>query len=252
MITIFETPEHRNVMFHDLSEGSMVQANQHMIIHNETGMLLDPGGHKTYMKLFSAATGLVAPSQFRHIFFSHQDPDIIAAANGWLMVTDAKAYLSSLWMRFIPHFGVDELVINRIHPIPDEGMMVDVGGAPILLVPAHFLHSGGNFQVYDPVAKILYSGDLGTSLGAPYTMVEDFAAHIPYMKGFHERYLPSRKAIERWANTVSKLEIDILAPQHGAVMSGRDLVSRYIEWATGLECYLDRDMDAYPLPGLPE
>ncbi len=251
MITIFETPEHRNVLFHDLSEGSMVQANQHMIIHNGVAMLLDPGGHKTYMKLFSAATGLVAPSAFQHIFFSHQDPDIIAAANGWLMVTDATAYLSALWMRFIPHFGVDELVINRIRPIPDEGMTVDVGGAPMVLLPAHFLHSEGNFQVYDPVAKILYSGDLGTSLGAPYTAVPDFDAHVPYMKPFHERYMPSRRAVARWVNTVARLDVEILAPQHGAYFVGRDLVRRYVDWVAGIDCYLDADVNAYPIPGAP-
>jgi len=248
MITLFETPTHRNVMFHDLSEGSMVQANQHMIIHNGEAMLLDPGGHKVYMKLFSAATGLVAPSSFRHIFFSHQDPDIIAAANGWLMVTDATAYLSALWMRFIPHFGVDELVINRIRAIPDEGMTVSVGGEPMVLIPAHFLHSSGNFQVYDPVAKILYSGDLGTSLGAGSPIVTDFDAHIPFMKGFHERYLPTKVAIARWVKTVAQLDIEILAPQHGAIFPNRDLVLRYIDWVSTVECPLDRDQESYPIP----
>ena len=248
MITLFENTTHRNVMFHDLSEGSMVQANQHMIIHNGEAMLLDPGGHKVYMKLFSSATGLVAPSSFKHIFFSHQDPDIIAAANGWLMVTDATAYLSSLWMRFIPHFGVDELVIERIRPIPDEGMIVQVGQAPMMLIPAHFLHSSGNFQVYDPVSRILYSGDLGTSLGAPSPTVTDFDAHVPFMKGFHERYLPSKVAIARWVNTVSSLEIDILAPQHGAVFPNRDLVRRYIDWVSTIECPLDKPIEGYPLP----
>jgi flavorubredoxin len=210
---------------------------------------MDPGGHKNYMKLFSADTGLVAPSDFRHIFFSHQDPDIIAAANGWLMVTDATAYLSALWMRFIPHFGVDELVINRITPIPDEGMTVDVGGAPMVLLPAHFLHSEGNFQVYDPVSKILYTGDLATSLGAPYTSVPDFDAHVQYMDGFHRRYLPSRRAIARWVNTVARLEIDIIAPQHGAIFPNREMVKRYIDWVSGIECYLDTELDSYPIPG---
>ncbi len=248
MLTLFESANHRNVMFHDLSEGSMVQANQHMIIHEGEAMLLDPGGHKVYMKLFSAATGMVAPTHFRHIVFSHQDPDIIAAANGWLMVTDARAYLSALWMRFIPHFGVDELVISRITPVPDEGMTVEVGGAKMLLLPAHFLHSPGNFQVYDPVSRTLYSGDLGASLGAPSPMVEDFDAHIPFMKGFHERYIPSRVALERWVNTVSKLDIERMAPQHGAIFNTRDQVRRFMDWVLTLTCPLDGPAGSFPIP----
>ena len=39
--------------------------------------------------------------------------DIVAALNGWLMTTDADAYVSSLWTRFVPHFGFDHLVSTQ-------------------------------------------------------------------------------------------------------------------------------------------
>ena len=32
-------------------------------------------------------------------------------------------------------------------------------------VPAHYLHSSGNFNVYDPQARVLFSGDIGAALG---------------------------------------------------------------------------------------
>jgi flavorubredoxin len=156
MIKLFENENHKNLFVNDLSVGQMVQANQHLIIHNGEGIILDPGGHKVYTKLFSMLSSEMKSNGLKHIFFSHQDPDIIAAANGWLMVTDAQAYLSALWMRFIPHFGVDEMVVGRIKPIPDEGMRISLGGASLIFLPAHFLHSPGNFQVYDPTSKILY------------------------------------------------------------------------------------------------
>ena len=46
------------------------------------------------------------------------------------------------------------------------------------MIPAHFLHSAGNFQVYDPVSKVLYTGDLGASIGMDYMDVTDFDAHL--------------------------------------------------------------------------
>ncbi len=107
------------------------------------------------------------------------------------MTTDADAYISSLWTRFVPHFGFDHILADRLKPIPDQGMVFDLAGSKLLALPAHFLHSEGNFQLYDPVSKILYTGDLGASTGIDYTVVRDFNAHLRYMEGFHRRYMGS-------------------------------------------------------------
>lgn len=248
MVSLFQTPTHRNVMFHDLSEGSMVQANQHLIVSNGEGMILDPGGHKVYTKLFAQSSEVVSSSKLKYIFLSHQDPDIVAALNGWLMVTEADAYISEIWTRFVTHFGIDGYAARRIKPIPDGGMSLELGGTSLTLLPAHFLHSAGNFHVYDPVSKILYSGDLGTSLGANYTHVTDFDAHVQYMQGFHQRFMPSSRALKRWAQMARGLDIETMAPQHGAVFASRDLVRRFIDWAEALECGVDLIPDAYAAP----
>jgi flavorubredoxin len=248
MITLHEADGHRNVMFHEFSTGEMVQANQHLIVHNGRGMLLDPGGHKVYTKLFAELAGVVNPNGLEYILFSHQDPDIVAAANGWLMVTDAAALAPSLWMRFIPHFGIDELVIKRMTPVPDEGMTIELAGCPLKLLPAHFLHSAGNLHVYDTVSKILYSGDLGASMEAPSMIVEDFDAHIPFMEGFHKRYMASNRAMRAWAKMARTLDIETIAPQHGAIFKGRAMAARFIDWVETVECGVDLIADGYSVP----
>jgi flavorubredoxin len=226
---------HANVVFPDLCEGEMVQANQHLIVANGVGMLLDPGGHKVYTKLIAGLAAHLPAHKLAHLLFSHQDPDIVAAANGWLMVSDATAHLSQIWMRFLPHFGIDDLVLRRVRPIPDAGETLDLGGTPLKLIPAHFLHSPGNFQVYDPVARILYTGDLGASIGAPYDEVQDFDAHIQYMSGFHTRYMPSPVVMKRWAAMARGLDLELIAPQHGAMIP-RAVVPRFIDWIDSLIC----------------
>ncbi len=236
MKLLFQSDDHRNVMFEDLTEGAMVQANQHLVIHNGEGLLLDPGGHKVYTKLLASMSPHLPPVKLKHLFFSHQDPDIIASANGWLLTTDAQAYLSEIWMRFIPHFGIDSLVIKRIQPIPDAGGKIVLGGVELKLIPAHFLHSPGNFQVYDPVAKILYSGDLGASPAAPQPFVEDFDAHVKEMEGFHRRYMPSPEVFKKWAAMARTLDLETIAPQHGAIFKGPAMVKRFIDWIDQLPC----------------
>ena len=106
-------------------------------------------------------------------------------------------------------------------------------------IPAHYLHSSGNFNVYDPKARILFSGDMGAALvpadktnGSMF--VSDFAGHIQYMEGFHRRWLGSAQARDAWVAQVSKLDIHMLAPQHGLVFKGDD-VKRFIDWIAGLD-----------------
>jgi len=245
---LFENTEHKNVLLEDFTSGQMVQSNQHIIVHGDEAILLDPGGHKLYSQAIDELSKVVPQRKLKHILFSHQDPDIVAAANAWLMVTEARAYLPQLWVRFIMHFGVDEMVSDRIEALPDQGRVLDVGGTSMLLLPAHFMHSAGNFHLYDPVAKILYSGDLGASLGQTYTVVENFEDHLQYMEGFHRRYMASGDVLKRWVAMVRPLDIDIIAPQHGAMLVGEENVTQFIAWIEGLECGIDLMKDLYRLP----
>ena len=246
---LYQDDTHKNVLLEDFGLGGLaVQANQHVIVHKEAGMILDPGGHKIYSKVLLETMSVLGGTDLRYIFLSHQDPDIVAAVNGWLMTTDADALISSLWLRFVPHFGIDHLVEHRLKPIPDPGMIIDLAGAQLTVLPAHFLHSPGNFQIYDPIAKILYSGDLGASLGMDYVFVSDFDAHTAYMEAFHKRYMASSVAMQAWASMVRKLDIEIIAPQHGALFKGKEMVGRFIDWCAQLQCGVDLVEELYTMP----
>jgi len=248
MDVLYQDDAHKNIWLDDFGHGLAIQANQHLIVHGEDALILDPGGHKAYRDTLAGVSSQIKLTQLKHLFLSHQDPDIVAAVNGWLMTTDAKAWCSELWVRFVPHFGLDRLVEDRLKSIPDEGMVLDLGGAPLYIVPAHFLHSVGNFQIYDPLSKILYSGDLGASLNTDERFVSDFEAHLPTMKHFHERYMTSNKAMRAWADMVADLDIDIIAPQHGAAFKGKAMVDRFINWCRELQCGIDIMAGIYKLP----
>jgi flavorubredoxin len=246
---LFDQGNHKNVLLEDVSAGGhAVQANQHVIVDGASGMILDPGGHKVYSKVLAATLATLGKAKLEILFLSHQDPDIVAATNGWLMTTDATGYVSKLWTRFVSHFGLDHLVQSRLLPIPDEGMRLKLGSTELLVLPAHFLHSPGNFHVYDPVSKILYSGDLGASLGGEDVEVKDFDKHIPLMEGFHRRYMSGAAAMKGWAAMVRQLPIEIIAPQHGALFRGKEMVNRFIDWVDGMPCGMDLMADGYRIP----
>ncbi len=79
------------------------------------------------------------------------------------------------------------------------------------------------------------SGDIGAGLeepGGP-IFVDDFDAHIEAMRYFHQRWMPSNQAKQQWLDRVRKLDIDIMAPQHGRIFQG-DNVQRFLDWFEAL------------------
>jgi hypothetical protein len=52
-------------------------------------------------------------------------------------------------------------------------------------------------------------------------IVEDFSRHIRHAEAFHKRWMGSDRAKRDWCERVSRLEIDMLVPQHGGDLSGR-------------------------------
>ena len=247
---LFQSDDHRVYMFSEYSPKDAIQSNQYLIVHKGKGILLDPGGNRTYHRLLDHISQIINPKEdLIYILLSHQDPDIVASLNGWLMVTRAEALISKLWIRFLPHFGLSGWLEGRVKPVEDSGGSIELNGCRLYILPAHFLHSPGNFQVYDPVSKILFSGDAGASVGQDYMEVYSIKGHIKYMEGFHKRYMASNKICRLWAKMVERLDIEIIAPQHGAVMIGREAVKEFISWIKELRCGVDLlSEENYKLP----
>ena len=114
-------------------------------------------------------------------------------------------------------------------------------GFELEVVPAHFLHSEGQINVYDPVSKVLFSGDIGAAMLPPErdeAYVDDFASHVPFIHGFHRRYMGSNKAVRCWLDTIAHLDIAMIAPQHGPVYRGA-AVREFLDWLRDLECGID-------------
>ena len=243
-IELYNQNGHQCLIFTDVArEGDeVVQSNQFLIIDGDTGAIIDPGGNLAYGELYLAMTGHFPPHRLSSILASHADPDIIASLDRWLTATPrADIYISRIWERFIPHFCKSGKTDGRIRGIPDPGMRVPVGRHELVALPAHFLHSEGNFQFYDPVSRILFSGDLAASMGTgaeAQQFVTRLADHLPRMEGFHRRYMVSNKVLRYWARMVRTLDIDMIVPQHGSPLRGK-AVQEFIEWAERLECGID-------------
>lgn len=256
MDTLFSQGGHQCLRFSELVEGEGIQANQFLITHGNHAAVLDPGGDLTYTPLTIALSRQVDMSALDYVLASHQDPDIIASLPRWLMHTNCQVVTSKLWSRFLPHLSsnfvtgrLEQQLEERILALPDEGKAIPFGDTELLALPAHFLHSVGNFSFYDPVSGILFSGDIGASVGGEEGEVTDFETHKRHMLGFHQRYMAGGKACRLWANMVRRLEPTMIVPQHGGYFRGPEMLEAFLRWLESLECGLDlMDEQSYSLP----
>lgn len=258
---LFDRDGHQCIQFSDLVVGEGIQSNQFLIVDGNSAALIDPGGDLTFTPLTIELSKRVKISELEYIFASHQDPDIIASLPRWLMHTNCRVVTSKLWSRFLPHLAstfvtqqYGQALEKRIISLADSGGAIAFGRSNIIALPAHFLHSVGNFHFYDPVSKILFSGDMGASLVENHAeaAVVDFQAHIPHMRGFHQRYMASNKACRLWANMIRGLEVEMMVPQHGSPFVGKAMISLFLDWISELDCGIDlMDQENFSLRSKP-
>lgn len=239
---LFNNGEHVCLAFRDLvTGGEAVQANQFLVADHQHAALIDPGGELTYSRLFMALSKYINVQELDFVVASHQDPDIVASLNKWLVGTNAKVVVPELWERFIPHFTRPGKISGRLVGMPDHGANLQLGSFTLKALPAHFLHAEGNFQFYDPISKILFSGDMGANLppnGDLNEPVTDLAEIMPYMDGFHKRYMNSNKVCRFWAGMVRQLDINMIVPQHGRALGGA-AIADFIAYIENLQCGID-------------
>jgi flavorubredoxin len=241
-LSLFTSPRHRFVLLNESEPGEEegIRSNQYLILHEGSGVLLDPGGFGVMPGVLTELMRYLDPGAIKAIILSHQDPDIVGGLATWLELTQAPVYVSRIWLRFLPHYGLRDL--SRFFPVPDEGMTCNFGPEfDLHLVPAHFLHSEGQINVYDPLARILFTGDIGAAMlpdDLEYEFVDDFQSHLSYIEGFHRRFMCSNRAARCWVDAVADLPIDMLAPQHGPIYRG-NAVGEFLGWFRELECGVD-------------
>jgi len=239
---LFDNGIHKCIMFSiddESQEESFLAVNQYLLIQNGAGILIDPGSDSIFHELCDAIERYIPIDKIKLVFFSHQDPDVSGSISQWSVSTSAQLVMSSIWTRFMTHYGV--LDMDRIIALPDKGTQIPFGDGFLQFIPAHFLHSPGNFSIYDSQSQILFSGDIGAAVMPPmdaYKEISSFESHLPYLEGFHKRYMAGNVFCKAWVKKVSEHKLSMIAPQHGAVFRDGD-VSLFLRWFSELECGSD-------------
>lgn len=218
-----------------------IPTNPGLVVHGCHAALIDPGGTVSFTRV---RTQLNTHLRYLDYFIaSHLDPDCIGALEQWLLENPrCKVVVPALWRPFLPHLCAPGLLEGRCECIPEEGGILPLGDAELRALPAHFLHAQSTLHYHDPVARTLFTGDMGGALGDEVDAavpVESLAPHLPALEAFHRRHMAGNKVCRLWVNMVRPLDLEWLVPHHGPPLHGRETINQFLDWLETLECGVD-------------
>lgn len=218
------------VGFHDEAAG--FHCNPYLIVDGEEAVLIDPGSIPHYPLVLNKVVSVVELPKIRYIIAHHQDPDLCAAIPKFeevinrptSVVTHTRAAV------LIAHYGLK----SDFYHVDREGWQLTLkSGRRLRFIFTPYLHFPGAFVTYDEKTRTLFTSDLFGAFSFDWHLYAG-EYYIEAMKAFHENYMPSREILASAMRKLKKLDIKLIAPQHGSLIDKNIL--EHIEALENLEC----------------
>jgi flavorubredoxin len=82
----------------DEKEDSVVDTNEYIIVSDGEGFIMEPGGTEIFPQVVSAVSSILPIEDIKHIFTTHQDPDVISFLPLWMGLGSGKCLSPTLEM----------------------------------------------------------------------------------------------------------------------------------------------------------
>ncbi len=212
------------------------QCHPYFIDNGDESILIDPGSMLEFDETVQKVKSVANIKSIKYIVLHHQDPDLAAAVpeieklidrDDLLIVTHSR--MSVLIKHYLVSSDYYEIDKNNNTLITSNGFRLDFLTTP-------YCHSPGAFVSYEPKTKTLFSGDIFGGIEESW----DFYADENYFtkaKQFHEEYMPSKDIFNYALSKIEKLDINLIAPQHGSIIQKR-YIANLINDMKNLDCGL--------------
>ena len=213
-------------------ENSAFRSNPYLIDDGEDVVLLEPGSVPHFSIFYKKLESVVEPERVNYIFVSHQDPDLCTGiplleerlGKTFTILTHTRTTF------LLPFYGIK----SRYYAVDMHGWKLKLkSGRELKFIFMPYCHFPGMTIMYDTKSRILFSGDLFGGLSYNWSLYAD-EWYIEAMKAFHEHYMPSKEILRHNMSKLEKLDIKMIAPQHGSII--REDVQKYIEALKNLDC----------------
>lgn len=216
-----------------VDEADGARLTSHFVIcAGDKAILVDPGGAADFGPLLAAVSEKVDLDKFSAIILTQVSAHAAGSVGLWAEVLghDTPVYAAEIAVPDLLHTDPD----LNLQPIPENGGEVPMpDGSGLHVIPSQYLPTAASVTLYDPVARVMYSSDIGTAEGAWASDATPFAESFSMvghaMNAFHQTWFASASARDEWVTRVRELSIDVLAPRAGPCFEGRN-VQHFLNW----------------------
>ncbi|MCY3413183.1 MAG: MBL fold metallo-hydrolase [Candidatus Heimdallarchaeota archaeon] len=208
--------------------------NPYLIVDGDDAILLDPGSraeqHWAWVK--KKVEAVISWDKITMIIVHHQDPDLVACiplieeivgTESFELVTTDRTGI------FMPYYGIKTEVT-----FIDDGEVLELpSGRKLEFITSPYLHFPGAVTTYDHKEKILFSSDIFAGFSVDWKLYAD-ELYLEAIKAFSQPYLPHKVHVENYLRKIERLDISMIAPQHGSIIEG-DLIGKAITTLRELE-----------------
>ena len=223
------------VGYHDPKD--LLSCNPYLLVDGKEAVLFDPGGVLNYSKVAQKIFSIVEPAQISHVVLHHQDPDLCACMPLLEKVIDQGQ------MKIVTHSMAS--IIIRYYGLKSEFYLVDKNlyslrlksGRMLRFLTTPFCHFPAAIVTYDEQEKILFSSDLFGAISSDWSLFAK-EGYQKQMQTFHTGYMASTRHLSKVMETMAKLDLDMILPQHGSIIK-KEMVSQCIDSFKSLPCGID-------------
>jgi len=236
------------VGFHEKT--SNLHCNPYLIVEGDQAVLIDAGSRPDFavvmMKILQ--TG-ISPEQIVALIYHHIDPDLCGSMSNMVDICK-KPELIILSEpnnnKFISYY-IEREKHDLLQSIDEYGLVFNFGNRILQFFKTPFAHNAGSFVTYDTKTKTLFSSDLFGSLSKKWELFveleddchvcEDYdrcagqknECPLRDIFEFHQKVMPSEKALRYAMGVIRNLDIAMIAPQHGSIFNKKKDIEFLIE-----------------------
>ena len=224
------------VGFTDISAG--LHCNSYLIVDGMEAVLIDGGSRNEFstvmLKIIRAG---VNPQSIIRLIYQHYDPDLCGN------LPHMEAFIGNKGLKVLSHYENNAFIDHystktEKHCIEEQGFHFTFSsGRRLEFIRTPYAHSLGSFVTYDAMTKTLFSSDIFGSFDTDWELFTQInrscidcdvnrtypamgkCCQLADILDFHKRIMPSTNALRYALNKIEKLDISVIAPQHGSILN---------------------------------
>lgn len=239
------------VGFYDAQSG--LHCNPYLMVDHDEAVVIDGGSRPDFptviMKILQ--TG-ISPNQIRALVYQHYDPDLCGSLPNFediIRRQDLKIISAAANNMFIRHYAAK----SKLLAMENIGSQFTFSSGRVLqFIRTPYAHAQGSLVTFDAESGILFSSDLFGSYSTEWSLFFDLDPDCVECKDlsdcrrqsvkcpirdilkFHQKLMPSEKALQHALKKLLQVPFRIVAPQHGSVITDAHIIQRVLELLAGL------------------